>query len=421
MNLEWQKSINEASFNHPSKFWLIENSPLNITISDWHTVCETLNTDLPHFVWKKNNSPYIADNVLFEYQFGPGRWNLCNSKKVYYYLRPFIPSFLQNTLRKIHKTSRKQKFSLNWPIEERYVKFQYNLLYKLMEKKDVSELSHIYFWPDKKDFAFVLTHDIETEEGLRNIPILMKLEKKYGFRSIFNIVPERYKIDKNCIRKIRSDGFEISIHGLKHDGKLFFTQKTFSKRAKKINEYLKKFNAKGFRSPFTHRNPDWMQELECDYDMSFFDTDPYETIPGGTMSIWPFFMGRFVELPYTLPQDSTLFITLREKNIDIWKKKVDWIERNRGMALLNVHPDYIDFNNRWGRKKYPVKLYEEFLSYMKNKKTYWHALPKDAAKWWRDRANCFLEKRNGKWVINPPLYGGNIGTIKLKNKELIFN
>ena len=31
-----------------------------------------------------------------------------------------------------------------------------------------------------------------------------------------------------------------------------------------------------------------MQALEIEYDLSFFDTDPCEPIPGGTMSIWPF-------------------------------------------------------------------------------------------------------------------------------------
>ena len=32
------------------------------------------------------------------------------------------------------------------------------------------------------------------------------------------------------------------------------------------------------------------------YDLSFFDTDPFEPIPVGTMSIWPFMLGNFVEI-----------------------------------------------------------------------------------------------------------------------------
>ena len=72
------------------------------------------------------------------------------------------------------------------------------------------------------------------------------------------------------------------------------------------------FGAVGFRAPLTIRNPEWMQALNIEYDLSFFDTDPFEPIPGGTMSIWPFFTGHFVELPYTLVQDYTLVSVLGE-------------------------------------------------------------------------------------------------------------
>ena len=52
----------------------------------------------------------------------------------------------------------------------------------------------------------------------------------------------------------------------------------------------------------------------------------------------------YVELPYTLPQDSTLFLLLREKTNGIWKTKLDWIAQHGGMALLNTHPDYMRFD-----------------------------------------------------------------------------
>jgi hypothetical protein len=40
-----------------------------------------------------------------------------------------------------------------------------------------------------------------------------------------------------------------------------------------------------------------------------------ESIAGGTLSIWFFFMGHFVELPYTLVQDHTLMATLGETTL----------------------------------------------------------------------------------------------------------
>jgi hypothetical protein len=151
------------------------------------------------------------------------------------------------------------------------------------------------------------------------------------------------------------------------------------KKAARINAYMKEYGMLGFRAPLTHRNPEWMQALEMDYDMSFFDTDPFEPIPGGAMSIWPFFLGHFIELPYTLVQDYTLTSILGETSPRIWLEKVNFLQKYQGMALLNSHPDYLKEKSVW-------KIYQEFLIAMKNRDGYWHALPHEVANWWRTRA-----------------------------------
>lgn len=76
---------------------------------------------------------------------------------------------------------------------------------------------------------------------------------------------------------------------------------------------------------------------------------------------------------------------MREKTIDIWKRKLDWIAKNGGMALINVHPDYMKLDGlRPDLEEYPAEYYREFLSYVKSKYhgEYWHVLPKDIAKFW---------------------------------------
>ena len=93
----------------------------------------------------------------------------------------------------------------------------------------------------------------------------------------------------------------------------------------------------------------------------------------------------YVELPYTLPQDFTLFVLMKEKNIDIWKRKLDWIAEHGCMALLNTHPDYMYFGDgKPGVEEYPAWYYEEFLQYIKDKYEglYWHVLPRDLARYW---------------------------------------
>jgi hypothetical protein len=134
---------------------------------------------------------------------------------------------------------------------------------------------------------------------------------------------------------------------------------------------------------------EWMYHLNIDFSTSSFDTDPFEPQPVAVNTIFPFIVNQgldkksFVELPYTLPQDFTLYIILKEATNEIWKRKLDWIARNKGMALLNTHPDYMDFKNSGcrPRENYPVRLYSEFISYVQNDYAgrFWSAQSEDVS------------------------------------------
>jgi hypothetical protein len=249
-------------------------------------------------------------------------------------------------------------------------------------------------WPDNKKFAIVLTHDVETKKGYANCRQLMKLEKEIGFRSSFNFVPKKYKVSDELRHYFTSKGFEVGIHGLYHDGKLYKSKATFKKRAWQINKYLKAWKSVGFRSPSMHHNLDWIDELDIKYDSSTFDTDPFEPQAEGVETIFPFWVsnydgGGYVELPYTMPQDFTIFVLMKETSINIWKKKLDWIVENRGMALLNTHPDYMNFDGpNFLSDEYPSGYYRDLLLYVKRKYEgkYWCALPKDVASFLVSRA-----------------------------------
>jgi hypothetical protein len=99
------------------------------------------------------------------------------------------------------------------------------------------------------------------------------------------------------------------------------------------------------------------------------------------MSLWPFQIGRFLELPYTLVQDFTLTDVLLETTPALWLQKLEFLERFNGMALLNTHPDYLRTEGRF-------ELYADFLQQIRYRDNYWSALPRDAARWWRERAEA---------------------------------
>ena len=246
-------------------------------------------------------------------------------------------------------------------------------------------------WPEGKPFALVLTHDVEGSKGLAKVERLMNLELKHGFRSSFNFVPEgEYRVPDAMRRMLERAGFEVGIHGLEHDGKLYNSKTKFAAKAARINEYLRQWDACGFRSPLMQHRLGWLHRLDVEYDCSTFDTDPFEPEPDGLGTIFPFWVpdpngSGYVELPYTLVQDFTLFVLFREPNIDVWKKKLDWVVAHGGMALLTTHPDYMSFEGKPASDEYPVSRYEEFLRYVREKYDglFWEARPRDVARFYR--------------------------------------
>ena len=262
----------------------------------------------------------------------------------------------------------------NWYFDHR---FESSLATACMPAGD-DGLLMIHPWPDGTRFAFVPTHDVETADGMRRIERIANLEEDLGFRSSWNIVPNKYPIDRGLLRDLQARGFEIGVHGYNHDGKLFTSRPAFESRLPAINAALNEFGAVGFRAPMVHRNLQWMQALEIEYDASCFDIDPYQAMPGGVGSVWPFIAGRFVELPYTLPQDHTLFIALGERDGRTWIAKFDHVARLGGMALLITHPDYLDPGPR-------MDAYRGLLERARETEGMWHALPHQVAAWWRER------------------------------------
>ena len=287
--------------------------------------------------------------------------------RLYYQLRPLIPYGLRRFLQQ----RRKVGVDKDWYIPREFF-------------RQLSEVSSgIPFrlpWPEDAKFAFVLTHDVEEQAGLSIIPRLADLEEKLGFRSSWNLVPYKYKIDQGLVRDLRRRGFEIGIHGYNHDGKLFSSRRTFVRRAQWINRALEEYRAVGFRAPMMHRNLEWMQDLNIQYDTSCPDIDPFQPMPGGVGSIWPFQAGRFVELPYTMPQDHTLFIARKLRDNKIWRHKLDFLIKHSGMALMANHPDYLNTEHRLG-------IYRDFLLHVQNRENYWHAMPAEIAAWWRSYNN----------------------------------
>ena len=120
---------------------------------------------------------------------------------------------------------------------------------------------------------------------------------------------------------------------------MFSSRATFEEQQPALRDAIERFGAVGFRSPATHRVFEWLGELPVEYDCSIPHSDPYEPQPGGCCSVWPFFIGDVVELPYTLPQDHTLFTVLGHRTIDVWLEQVERLVKLNGLLQFVTHPD----------------------------------------------------------------------------------
>ncbi len=291
--------------------------------------------------------------------------------RIYYRIKPLIPTALRLAMRRWVMKRRLPQVHHIWPIAP----------------GSEQPPENWRGWPDGKQFALVLTHDVEGRDGLDKSRRLMALEKSLGFCSSFNFIPEgKYQVAPALREEMHASGFEVGVHDLRHDGRLYHSREHFRKNAERINHYLKDWRASGFRSGFMLHNLSWLHDLKIQYDASTFDTDPFEPQPDSRNTIFPFWVsngnGGYAELPYTLPQDSTLFLLLEETDPKIWIKKVDWIARHGGMALLNVHPDYIHFpGDPPAPRTFPVGYYIEFLQHLREHHggSYWHPLPREMA------------------------------------------
>jgi glycosyltransferase involved in cell wall biosynthesis len=309
-------------------------------------------------------------------------------RRAYYQIKPYVPWSLRNQVRGVLQRGMRPFYSEIWPVME-------SARHKPRNWPG---------WPDGRQFAFVLTHDVEGQRGLDRSRRLAELEAELGFRSCFNFIPEgEYRLPEELRYWLGAEGFEVGVHDLHHDGKLFNSAAGFSEKALRINRYLHDWRAQGFRAGFMLRNLSWYHQLDIAYDCSTFDTDPFEPQPDGTNTIFPLWVPRgqgkaigpldglhqqegYVELPYTLPQDSTMFLVMREKTPLIWTSKADWVASHGGMVLVNTHPDYMRFEGEpESPSTFPVSRYLDLLRHIKTQHEgrYAQLLPHQVNDWVR--------------------------------------
>jgi len=317
-------------------------------------------------------------------------------RKLYYWTRPILPVSIRSSLQRIRLLGGLNNPFPGWPVDRSVDQLLEKMMTAAIQANGGRPIPFIWFWPEGKQAAFILTHDVEGAAGKAFCSSLMDIDDEFGFKASFQIVPEeRYSVEPEYLRQIRERNFEICVHDLNHDGHLYREYTEFKRRAELINKYCRKFGAEGFRSGVLYRNLRWYGEYEFAFDMSVPNIGHLDPQGGGCCTVLPYFIGDILEIPVTLTQDYSLFHILHQFSIDLWKQQIRTIVDGHGVVSVIVHPDYVIASEQ-------RQVFRDLLAHVREQcavRNIWATVPSQVNSWWRKRNEMKLVFASDAWRI----------------------
>ena len=366
------------------------------------------------------NPDEVVSNLLFERYVNKetSRWEKI-FRDIYYFARPLFPVWFRRHLQRLRLSGSRDSSFPRWPVDRTADQVLEKLLVLSARRHRMDQVPFVWFWPNGSPSCAVITHDVETAAGLAFCPTLMDIDESFGIKSSFQLVPEsRYSVSDSTLSTIRERGFEVNVHDCNHDGRLYADRAEFLQRARRINDYARKFHSLGFRSGALYRNLDWYDAFEFSYDMSVPSVGALEAQGGGSCTLRPYFINNIVELPVTTTQDYSLFHILRDYSIDLWKMQIEEIVARNGLASFIIHPDYL--MDKRAQETYRALL--TFLNVLRCKGKLSIVLPSEVANWWRDRNRMTLQMSQGTWsVVGPESQRGRVAYADCADGEIKYS
>jgi hypothetical protein len=341
------------------------------------------------------------------------------ARHLYYGLRPFMGVAVRKHLQRIRLRGWDKIPFPRWPVDTTVDMLMKSAMTSALKAQGgSSRIPFIWFWPDEAPACAMMTHDIEGQAGIDFCDELMDIDDSHSIKSAFQLIPEgREEVWRRTAARLRQRGFEVNLHDLNHDGKLFADKKEFLRRAKRINEYAREFGCDGFRSGAMYREQDWFGAFEFSYDMSVPNAAHLEPQRGGCCTVMPYFVGNILELPLTMVQDYTLFFILNDYSTTLWKEQIRLIGEHHGLVSIITHPDYLV--GRREREVYVDLLLH--LADLRDRDGLWIALPGDIDRWWRNRRDMTLVPAGDGWRIEgPDSHRARVAYATLENDRLVF-
>ena len=220
-----------------------------------------------------------------------------------------------------------------------------------------------------KKCACIITHDVETLEGLHRAKKMKKLENKYDIPTTWFIPSRRYRLSSESVKELANHG-EIGSHDTLHDGKLAsLTKNRMINRLSQAKHSLEKIVGlpiNGFRAPVLQHNRRMIEALRDSnfvYDSSIPTWEPRHPStmkPHGIETVYPLKLSGLTEIPITLIQDHQLLYILGlnpKEVVNNWLTTTNQLKNMGGFCTFLVHPEY-----KLGDGK--MEFYEDLVSYL---------------------------------------------------------
>jgi hypothetical protein len=198
---------------------------------------------------------------------------------------------------------------------------------------------------DGNPVPVLLTHDVDTAEGLATLPRLLAVEESLGLASLTFIVTHRYAWEPRALARHRDRGHAFGVHDTTHDNRLaYLPPADVEARIRQAQEALGPLDSGAFRAPAFLRSPSLYEGIagRVRVDLSTNDYALVWPHPGdGLGSPFPVRYRRVVCAPTTMPRDGELLALSLPPAIalDLCRRKADQLALTGAPVVMLTHPD----------------------------------------------------------------------------------
>ena len=170
--------------------------------------------------------PNLAERVVLTEAYVPrlstqaGGLARAVARHAYYWIRPALPRTAQMAMRRRFARVQDRTIFPRWPAETALHDLQ-EWLMSIIQLIAGHPIPQIHWWPEELRVGrSILTHDVERPARLWRVRELWRSRQSAGLAvGVVLRAGAGLRVEASLLDELRDGGFEVALHGLKHDGR----------------------------------------------------------------------------------------------------------------------------------------------------------------------------------------------------------